>query len=91
MTFEHSNASRDFQDRFDTRRLSDAITAATVHDFISDSDARFIGAVDMFFIASQPHSMSIVHLPAYQPFGGMPPQITAPWMEGLEIKAKTRG
>ena len=53
MTFEHSNASRDFQDRFDTRRLSDAITAATVHDFISDSDARFIGAVDMFFIASQ--------------------------------------
>jgi NAD(P)-dependent dehydrogenase (short-subunit alcohol dehydrogenase family) len=27
----------------------------------------------MFFIASQPHSMSIVQLPAYQPFGGMPP------------------
>ncbi len=40
----------------------------------------------MFFIASQPHSMSIIQLPAYQPFGGMPPQITAPWLKGLEIK-----
>lgn len=42
----------------------------------------------MFFIATQPHSMSIVQLPAYQPFGGMPPQITLPWLEAFEIKAK---
>ena len=42
----------------------------------------------LFFIASQPHSMSVIQLPFYQPFGGMPPQITAPWLEGLEIKAK---
>lgn len=40
----------------------------------------------LFFIASQPHSMSIIQLPAYQPFGGMPPQVTAPWLAGLEIK-----
>jgi len=40
----------------------------------------------LFFIASQPHSMSIIQLPAYQPFGGMPPQITAPWLAGLDIK-----
>ncbi|MBV6499311.1 MAG: 3alpha-hydroxy bile acid-CoA-ester 3-dehydrogenase 1/3 [Prosthecobacter sp.] len=40
----------------------------------------------MFFIASQPHSMSIIQLPAYQPFGGMPPQITAPWLAGFDIK-----
>jgi NADP-dependent 3-hydroxy acid dehydrogenase YdfG len=40
----------------------------------------------LFFIASQPHSMSIIQLPAYQPFGGMPPQITSPWLNGLEIK-----
>jgi NAD(P)-dependent dehydrogenase (short-subunit alcohol dehydrogenase family) len=45
----------------------------------------------LFFIASQPHSMSVIQLPAYQPFGGMPPQITAPWMEGLEIKPRTTG
>ena len=44
----------------------------------------------MFFIASQPHSMSIIQLPAYQPFGGMPPQITSPWLEGLEIKPAPR-
>jgi NAD(P)-dependent dehydrogenase (short-subunit alcohol dehydrogenase family) len=43
----------------------------------------------MFFIASQPHSMSIVQLPAYQPFGGMPPQITLPWLDAFEIKAKS--
>ena len=40
----------------------------------------------LFFIASQDHSMSIIQLPAYQPFGGMPPVISAPWLAGLEIK-----
>ncbi len=45
-------------------------------------------AESLFFIASQPHSMSVIQLPAYQPFGGMPPQITSPWLDGLEIKAK---
>lgn len=44
----------------------------------------------MFFIASQPHSMSIVQLPAYQPFGGMPPQITLPWLEAFDIKPVTQ-
>ena len=42
----------------------------------------------MFFIASQAHSVSLIQLPAYQPFGGMPPQIPAPWMENLEIRPK---
>ncbi len=42
----------------------------------------------LFFIASQPHSMGVIQLPAYQPFGGMPPQIPAPWLEGLEIRPK---
>ena len=53
MSFEHSNGSRQIQDRFDTRRLADAITERTVHDTISPSDARFIEKMDMFFIASQ--------------------------------------
>ncbi len=39
----------------------------------------------LFFIANQAHSMSIIQLPAYQPFGGMPPPITAPWLQGLDI------
>ena len=42
-------------------------------------------AESLFFIASQPHSMSVIQLPVYQPFGGMPPEITAPWLAGLEI------
>lgn len=39
----------------------------------------------LFFIASQAHCMSLIQLPVYQPFGGMPPEITAPWLAGLEI------
>jgi NAD(P)-dependent dehydrogenase (short-subunit alcohol dehydrogenase family) len=41
-------------------------------------------AETLFFIASQNHSMSVIQLPAYQPFGGMPPQITSPWLAGLD-------
>lgn len=39
----------------------------------------------LFFIGSQAHSMSVIQLPVYQPFGGMPPEITAPWLAGLEL------
>lgn len=53
MTFEHSDSSREIQDRFDTRRLADAITSRTLHDTISPGDASFISQRDMFFIASQ--------------------------------------
>ena len=55
-----------------------------------DHKAKMISTSDcadaLFFIASQAHSMSVIQLPAYQPFGGMPPPITAPWLKGLEIK-----
>lgn len=44
----------------------------------------------LFFMAGQAHSMCVVQLPAYQPFGGMPPQISAPWLDGLEIKPAER-
>lgn len=53
MSFEHSNGSREIQDRFDTRRLADAITSRTLQSVISSRDADFIGRMDMFFIASQ--------------------------------------
>jgi NAD(P)-dependent dehydrogenase (short-subunit alcohol dehydrogenase family) len=39
----------------------------------------------LFFIAGQKHSMSVIQLPAYQPFGGMPPEIKAPWLAGMQI------
>jgi NAD(P)-dependent dehydrogenase (short-subunit alcohol dehydrogenase family) len=58
-----------------------------------DHKAKMISTADcadtLFFIAGQPHSMSVIQLPGYQPFGGMPPQITAPWLSGLEIKPKS--
>ncbi|MCB1229571.1 MAG: SDR family oxidoreductase [Verrucomicrobiae bacterium] len=40
----------------------------------------------LFFMASQAHSMSVIQLPIYQPFGGMPPQIPTPWLDGLGLK-----
>jgi len=43
----------------------------------------------LFFIANQAHSMSVIQLPAYQPFGGMPPEIPAPWLAGLDIGSKS--
>jgi len=43
----------------------------------------------LFFIANQAHSMSVIQLPAYQPFGGMPPEIPAPWLAGLDIGPKS--
>lgn len=42
----------------------------------------------LFFITSQPHGMSVIQLPVYQPFGGMPPEITAPWLPGFEVVPK---
>ncbi|NNE92809.1 MAG: SDR family oxidoreductase [Verrucomicrobiales bacterium] len=42
----------------------------------------------LFFMASQAHSMSVIQLPNYQPFGGMPPEIPAPWLQGLDISPK---
>jgi NAD(P)-dependent dehydrogenase (short-subunit alcohol dehydrogenase family) len=43
----------------------------------------------LFFMASLPHSMSLIHMPIYQPFGGMPPQINSPWIPGMEIRPKS--
>lgn len=48
-------------------------------------------AQTLFFIANQNHSMSIIQLPAYQPFGGMPPQISSPWLAGLNIASVATG
>lgn len=52
-TFEHSAGAREVQDRFDTRRLADAISSRTVHDVITANDRAFIERMDMFFIASE--------------------------------------
>ena len=40
----------------------------------------------LFFMGSQAHSMSVIQLPVYQPFGGMPPEISAPWLAGLGLE-----
>lgn len=53
MAFSHGEGARRVQDRFDTRRLADAITERTVRDRLSEADREFIERMDMFFIATQ--------------------------------------
>jgi predicted pyridoxine 5'-phosphate oxidase superfamily flavin-nucleotide-binding protein len=48
----YNDASRAFQDRFDTRRLADRIDERIVRTTIDDDDRSFIERADMFFIAT---------------------------------------
>jgi predicted pyridoxine 5'-phosphate oxidase superfamily flavin-nucleotide-binding protein len=48
----YHDASRRWQDRFDTRRLADRIEEVKVRDTIDDGDRAFIEARDMFFLAT---------------------------------------
>jgi hypothetical protein len=52
MPFDYSPASRNLQDRFDTRRLADRLAAVTVHHQFTEADRRFIEQRDMFFLAT---------------------------------------
>ena len=48
----YHDASRRWQDRFDTRRLADRIEEVKVQETIDDGDRAFIEARDMFFLAT---------------------------------------
>src|SRR5688572_31067442 len=48
----YHDASRRWQDRFDTRRLADRIEERIVHEAIDAGDRAFIEARDMFFLAT---------------------------------------
>src|ERR671932_1199767 len=48
----YHSASRQLQDRFDTRRLADRIEERIVRDHIDADDRAFIEARDMFFVAT---------------------------------------
>ena len=50
MTF--NAGSRDYQDRFDTRRLADRIDERLVRDWIDDDDRAFVERCDMLFLAT---------------------------------------
>ncbi len=43
---------RDLQDRFDTRRLADALSATIVRDTLSEADLAFIAGRDMVWLAT---------------------------------------
>lgn len=53
MAFVQGDGARDIQDRFDSRRLADAITSRTLHETLSESDRAFVERMDMFFLATQ--------------------------------------
>jgi predicted pyridoxine 5'-phosphate oxidase superfamily flavin-nucleotide-binding protein len=48
----YHDASRTFQDRFDTRRLADRIEERLVRDWMDDDDRAFVERQDMFFLAT---------------------------------------
>jgi predicted pyridoxine 5'-phosphate oxidase superfamily flavin-nucleotide-binding protein len=48
----YSAASRDLQDRFDTRRLADRLAEVKVHDRMTEDDRVFIEQRDMLFLAT---------------------------------------
>ena len=52
MPFRYTDASRNLQDRFDTRRLADRLAEAKVRQEFTDADREFIQAQDMFFLAT---------------------------------------
>jgi predicted pyridoxine 5'-phosphate oxidase superfamily flavin-nucleotide-binding protein len=49
---DYNRASRELQDRYDTRRLADRINERLVDDVIDADDKAFIEACDMLFIAT---------------------------------------
>jgi len=48
----YSPASRELQDRFDTRRLADRLAEVRVHERFTPADRAFIEARDMLFLAT---------------------------------------
>jgi predicted pyridoxine 5'-phosphate oxidase superfamily flavin-nucleotide-binding protein len=48
----YHNGNRELQDRFDTRRLADMLEERAVHDTITEHDAAFMEARDMFFLST---------------------------------------
>jgi uncharacterized protein len=52
MPFQYTPASRDLQDRFDTRRLADRLAEVKVRDTFTPEDRAFIERLDMFFLAT---------------------------------------
>jgi predicted pyridoxine 5'-phosphate oxidase superfamily flavin-nucleotide-binding protein len=52
MPLEYSDASRQLQDRFDTRRLADRLAEVKVHHEFTDADREFVQAQAMFFLAT---------------------------------------
>ncbi|HWL65883.1 MAG TPA: pyridoxamine 5'-phosphate oxidase family protein [Actinomycetota bacterium] len=52
MPLRYADASRNLQDRFDTRRLADRLAEVKVHHEFTDADRQFIQVQDMFFLAT---------------------------------------
>jgi uncharacterized protein len=48
----YHDASRRWQDRFDTRRLADRLEQVTYHDTFWDGDRTFVESASMFFLAT---------------------------------------
>ena len=52
LKFEYGADARRLQDRFDTRRLADALVQVIVHEELNEADRAFISSRDMFWLAT---------------------------------------
>lgn len=52
MAMLYTQASRDLQDRYDTRRLADRLAEVKAHERFTADDRAFIERLDMFFLAT---------------------------------------
>ncbi len=52
----YGDSHRDFQDRFDTRRLADGLESRIIRDTLSKTDKQYIAASDMFFLSTMDHN-----------------------------------
>src|SRR5436305_15259110 len=48
----YHDGNRQWQDRFDTRRLADRMEERIVRDYLDENDVAFIARMDMFFLAT---------------------------------------
>lgn len=55
MPMPYSEHHRALQDRFDTRRLADALSELIVHQDFTEADGAFISSRDMFWLATVDH------------------------------------
>ena len=77
----YAQGHRELQDRFDSRRLADTLSATIVHDTLDEADLAFIAGRDMVWLAT----VDQTGMPTVSYKGGAPGFVKAPNPQTLEL------